>query len=60
MVNALDSGIVVSEFELLPLYYGHVYKYSWEMYEFPYPPIYGLNSTTKKVDVLLYKQTIIC
>ena len=35
MVKTMDCGIVVSEFELQSRYYVH-----------PYPPSYGLNSTT--------------
>ena len=47
MVKALDCGIVVSEFELQSCYYVHfLCKYPWERYEPPYPPSYGLNSTT--------------
>ena len=37
MDKAMDCGIVVSEFEL---------QSRWERYESPYPPSYGLNSTT--------------
>ena len=36
MVKSMNSGIVVSDSD----------KYSWERYEPPYPPSYGLNSTT--------------
>ena len=43
MVKAIDCGIVVSEFTLLCSLSG---KYPWERYEPPYPPSYGLNSTT--------------
>ena len=47
MVKAMDSGIVVREFVLQSRYYFHFTgKYSWEMYEPPYPPSYGLNSDT--------------
>ena len=47
MVKALDCGIVVSEFVLQSRYYVHFQdKYSWEKYEPPYSPRYGLNSTT--------------
>ena len=44
MVKAMDCGIVVRVFVLQSSYYVH--KYSWERYEPPYPPSYGLNSTT--------------
>ena len=44
MVKAMDCEIGVSEFELQSRYYVH--KYPWEIYELPYPPNYGLNSTT--------------
>ena len=37
-------GIVESEFELQSRYYVH--KYPWERHEPPYPPSYGVNSTT--------------
>ena len=40
MVKALDYGIVVREFVLQSHYYVHF------RYEPPYPPSYGLNSTT--------------
>ena len=45
MVKAMDCGIVVREFLLLRSLSG---KYTWERYEPPppYPPSYGLNSTT--------------
>ena len=43
MVKAMDCRIVVSEFALLRSLSG---KYPWERYELPYPPSYGLNSTT--------------
>ena len=47
MVKAMDSGIVVREFVLQSGYYFHFWgKYPWERYEPPYPPSYGLNSTT--------------
>ena len=42
MVKVMDCGIVVSKFELHSL----SGKYPWERYEPPYPPSYGLNSTT--------------
>ena len=42
MVKAMDCGIVVSEFELQSL----SDKYPWEMYEPPYLPSNGLNSST--------------
>ena len=38
MVKAMGCGIVVCEFVLQSRYYVH--------YEPPYPPSYGLNSTT--------------
>ena len=38
MVKAMDCGIA-----LLRSLSG---KYSWKRYELPYPPSYGLNSTT--------------
>ena len=40
MVKAMDSEIIVSEFKL------QLHYYVWERYEPPYPPSYGLNSTT--------------
>ena len=48
MVKAMDCRIVVSKFEFQLRYYVHfrTNKYSWERYEPPYPPTYGLNSTT--------------
>ena len=47
MVKAMDCGIVVSEFVFQSRYYVHFSgKYPWERYEPPYPPSYGLNSTT--------------
>ena len=46
MVNAMDCGIVVSEFELQPCYCSLLDKYPWERYKPPYPPSYGLNSST--------------
>ena len=47
MVKAIDCGIVVREFVLQSRYYVHFRaKYPWERYEPPYPPNYGLNSTT--------------
>ena len=47
MAKAMDSGIVVSEFKLLSQYYVHFQtKDLGTMYEPPYPPSYGLNSTT--------------
>ena len=48
MVKAMDCGIVVSEFILQsrPLLLSLSDKYPWERYEPPYPPSYGLNSTT--------------
>ena len=42
MVKVMDCEIVVSAFELQLLYYVHFR----ERYEPPYPPSYGLNSTT--------------
>ena len=47
MVKAMDCEIVVSEFVLQSRYYVHFWTNSpWERYEPPYPPSYGLNSTT--------------
>ena len=47
MVKAMDHGIVVSKFVLqLQLLCSLLGKYPWERYEHPYPPSYGLNSTT--------------
>ena len=47
MVKAMDCGIVVTRVRtpvaLLRLLSD---KYPWERYEPPYPPSYGLNSTT--------------
>ena len=43
MVKAMDCGIVVREFLLELRYYVH---FQANMYELPYPPSYGLNSTT--------------
>ena len=43
----MDCGIVVNEFEFQSRYYVHFRrKYPWERYEPPYPPSYGLDSTT--------------
>ena len=69
MVKAMDCGIVISEFKLQSCYYVPD-KYTWERYEPPYPPSYGLNSTitvllegwhwhliTYKVDRSLSKET---
>ena len=44
MINAVDCGIVVSEFELQSRYYVH-FRTSKGMKP-PYPPSYGLNSIT--------------
>ena len=47
MVKAMDCGNVVCEFVHQSRYYVHFWaKYPWERYEPPYPPSYGLNSTT--------------
>ena len=47
MAKAMDCGIVVSEFVLqLGNLCSLLGKYPWERYEPPYPPSYGLNSTT--------------
>ena len=47
MVKALDCVIVVSEFVLQSHYYVHFRANTLgERYEPPYPPSYGLNSTT--------------
>ena len=47
MVKAMDCGIVVSEFEFQSRYYDDFRVNTiWERYEPPYPPSYGLNSTT--------------
>ena len=47
MVKAIDCGIVVREFDLqVVLLRSLSSKYPWEMFEPPYPPSYGLNSTT--------------
>ena len=43
MIKVMDCGIVVSKFKFQSSYMD---KYPWERYEPPYPPIYGLNSTT--------------
>ena len=48
MVKSMDCGIVVSEFELnhaITFPFGQM-KYPWKRYNSPYPPSYGLNSTT--------------
>ncbi len=43
----MDCGIVVREFVLQSRYYVHFhFQYPWERYEPPYPPSYGLNTTT--------------
>ena len=44
MVKVMDYGIEDSKFELLS--HSLLDKYPWERYEPPYPPSYGLNSTT--------------
>ena len=42
-----SSKQIVREFVLQSHYYVHFRaKYPWERYEPPYPPSYGLNSTT--------------
>ena len=48
MVKAMDCGIVVSEFVLQSRYYVHFRANTVEKKEKknPYPPSYGLNSTT--------------
>ena len=46
MVKAMDCGIVVSEFVLQSCYYVHFKQMHLGKYEPPYPPSYGLNSTT--------------
>ena len=62
MVKTVDSRIVGSEFELQLRYYvrfRNIYQWPgrlgfnprsshtlWERYKPPYPPIYGLNSST--------------
>ena len=47
MVKAMDSGIVVCEFELQSRYYVHFQTNTLgKGIEPPYPPSYGLNSTT--------------
>ena len=47
MVKAMDCGIVVREFVLQSRYYVHFRANTLgERYEPPYPPSYGLNSTT--------------
>ena len=42
MAQAIDCEIVVSEFEFHSRYYAHL----WVSYEPPYPPCFGLNSTS--------------
>ena len=47
MINAMDCRIVVSEFVLQSRYYVHFRANTpGERYKPPYPPGYGLNSTT--------------
>ena len=47
MVKVLDGRIAVTEFKLQSGHYVHFWTNTLgEMYEPPYPPIYGLNSTT--------------
>ena len=47
MVKVMGIGIVLSEYRtLVALLYVLSDKYHWEMYEPPYPTIYGLNSNT--------------
>ena len=47
IVKVMNCGIVVCEFELQSCYYIHFQKkYPRKRYESPYPPCYGLNSTT--------------
>ncbi len=47
MVKAMDCGTVVSEFEFQSRYYVHFRTNTLDKrYEPPYPPSYGLNSTT--------------
>ena len=47
MVKAMHYGIVVHEFVLQSRYYVNIRANTpWESYEPPYPPSYGLNSTS--------------
>ena len=47
MVKALDCGIVVSEFKFQSRYYVHFQTNTLgKAINLPYPPSYGLNSTT--------------
>ena len=47
MVKAMDCGIVVSEFVLQSRYHIHFRANTLgKGMNLPYPPIYGLNSTT--------------
>ena len=47
IVKAMDYGIVVREFILLPRYYAHFRANTpGERYVLPYPLSYGSNSTT--------------
>ena len=46
MFKAIDCKIVVSEFVLQSRITFTFGSYPWERYEPPYPPSYGLNSTT--------------
>ena len=46
IVKVMGSRIVECEFVLHLCYYVHFRQIPWERYEPPYPPSYGLNSTT--------------
>ena len=47
MVKEIDSGMVVSELRTpVALLRSFSDKCAWVMYEPPYPPSYGLKSTT--------------
>ena len=46
IVKAMDCEIVESEFVLQSCYNVHFRANTIEKYEPPYPPSYGLNSTT--------------
>ena len=66
MVKAMDCGIVYKRVRIpVALLRSLSDKYLWERYEPPYPPSYGLNSTTTVLQgewslALNNRQRLIC
>ena len=54
VANVLDCNNIVSKFKLL---HSLLDKYPCEKYKFPYPPSYGLNSTTIDLQGCLWNWT---